>query len=419
MVATASPTAPWAERIPAAVDAVAGRIVAASRSIHARPEVAFQERYACALLTGELEQGGFRVTRGIGGLETAFLAELAGAAPGPTVAVLAEYDALPEIGHGCGHNVIGAAAMGAGLALAASAGDFAGRLVVIGTPAEERVGGKILLGEAGVFDGVDAAIMVHPATRTMVDRGSLAHSRCEIIFHGKAAHAATSPDQGINALHAVIQTFVGINARRPHLRADAKVHGIITHGGDAPNVIPARASALFVVRALDRDYQRTLAKLLRDVAEGAALATGARLEWIERRGCANLVPNEVLGETMARRMRELGLAVVPAPDYGKMGSTDMGDVSQLVPSIHAFIAMAPPGTPGHSVELRAVAASEAGDRAALDAAKCLAMTAADLLADPTLVDRAKAEYQDALAAGRVAGWEAWHAGGQRYTPYAL
>ena len=409
----------WTERILNAVDAVAERVVAASHSIHAHPEVAFQEHHASALLAGELEQGGFRVTRGIGGLETAFLAELAGAAPGPTVAVLAEYDALPELGHGCGHNVIGAAALGAGLALAATAGEFAGRLVVIGTPAEERVGGKILLGEAGVFDDVDAAIMVHPATRTMVDRGSLAHSRCEIIFHGKAAHAATSPDQGINALDAVIQTFVGINARRPHMRADAKIHGIITHGGDAPNVIPARASALFVVRALDRDYQRTLAKMLRDVAEGAALATGARLEWIERRGCANFVPNKVLGETMARRLRELGLPVIPAPDDGKMGSTDMGDISQLVPSLHAFITMAPPGTPGHSVELRAVAASEAGDRAALDAAKCLAMTAADLLTDPTLVDRAKAEYQDALAAGRVAGWEAWHASAERYTPYVL
>jgi amidohydrolase len=178
---------PWADCIPAAVDAVADRIVAASRSIHAHPEVAFQERHASALLAGEPERGGFAVSRGVAGLETAFRAELAGAAPGPTVAVLAEYDALPEIGHGCGHNVIGAAAMGAGLALVATAGAFAGRVLVIGTPAEERVGGKVLLGEASVFRDVDAAIMVHPATRTMVDRGSMAHSRCEVIFQGKAA----------------------------------------------------------------------------------------------------------------------------------------------------------------------------------------------------------------------------------------
>ncbi|HEX6512454.1 MAG TPA: M20 family metallopeptidase, partial [Chloroflexota bacterium] len=338
--------------------------------------------------------------------------------PGPTVAVLAEYDALPDVGHGCGHNIIATSGLGAGLALAQAMSDFPGRVLVIGTPAEEGGGGKILLAEAGVFEDVDVAMMMHPATRNMVSRGSLAHSRIDIVFHGKAAHAAGSPDMGINALQAVIETFNSINAQRLHMRRDARVHGIITHGGDAVNIIPSRAAAKFSVRARDRAYQRKLVGMLRAAADGAATATGARLEWTERRGYDNMMPNPTVAGLYAANMEALGLEVTPPRPDERMGSTDMGDVSQILPAIHAYFAIAPEETPGHSIEFAQAACSEAGDAAVLNAAKAMAMTVADLLGDPAHVEQARAEFRDMQAQGKVAGWDAWREAGRAYAPLA-
>ena len=397
----------WKDRIGAAVDELRDELLAASHAIHADPEIAFQEHRASARLADALKRGGFTVQRGVGGLETAFRAELAGTRSGPTVAILAEYDALPDVGHGCGHNIIATSALGAGLALARCGNDFAGRIVVIGTPAEEGGGGKVILAQAGVFGDVDAAMMIHPSTRNLVLRGSLANSRLDLTFHGIAAHAASSPDKGINALEAVIQTFVGVNAKRLQMRHDARVHGIITHGGDAVNIIPSRAAAKFSVRARDRAYQRELVQILRQAAEGAATATGARLEWSEERGYDNMVPNPTIAELFDQNMRSLGLDVVSPEPNERMGSTDMGDISQLMPALHAYFAIAPEETPGHSIAFAEAAASESGDAAVINAAKSLAMTAADLLAEPLLLERAKAEYGQMLADGRVAGWEGW------------
>jgi amidohydrolase len=334
--------------------------------------------------------------------------------PGPTIAICAEYDALPGIGHGCGHNIIATSALGAGLALRRSATPFAGRLQIIGTPAEEGGGGKILLADAGVFDDVDAAIMMHPSSRNMVNRGSLANSRVDITFHGKAAHAAGSPDKGINALDAIIQTFVGINSRRLHMRHDARVHGIITHGGDAVNIIPARAAAVFSLRARRRAYQQQLVGMLRDVADGAALLTGARLEWNERRGYDNMVPNPTIASLCGENMQSLGLNVVEPSPVERMGSTDMGDISQVIPAIHAYFAIAPDDISGHSLEMTEAACSAAGDQAIIDAAKSLAMTAVDLLTEPELLRQAQAEHQAMASEGRVAGWETWRENGRRY-----
>ncbi|MFN8523700.1 MAG: M20 family metallopeptidase [Chloroflexota bacterium] len=403
----------WKRDICRAVDALGPRLVEHSHGIHADPEIAFNEHHASARLADELEEQGFQVSRGIGGLPTAFRADLQGQEPGPTIAILAEYDALPEIGHACGHNVIATSALGAGLALARTAGaDFAGRISVIGTPAEEGGGGKIILAEAGVFSDVDVAIMMHPSTRNIVMRGSLAHSRIEIVFHGKAAHAAGSPDKGINALEAVIQTFVGVNGHRLHMRGDARVHGIITHGGDAVNIIPARAAAKFSVRARSRSYQRELVEMVRSAAEGAGRMTGARLEWTELRGYDNMVPNPTVGALCAANMESLGLeVVVPSPNE-RMGSTDMGDISQILPAIHAYFAVASDGIPGHSVEFAAAAISEMADGAVLYAAKSLAMTAADLLADHDLVKDARQEFSEMLAQGKVAGFAAWQESGR-------
>ena len=408
----------WKGRIRAAVDELRDRLLATSHDIHAHPELAFQEHRSSARLADELEQGGFRVERGVGGLPTAFRAELSGGdgRPGPSVAILAEYDALPEIGHACGHNIIATSAIGAGLALARSGRPFAGRVLVVGTPAEEGGGGKILLAEAGVFEGVDAAIMLHPSRSDMVRRGSLANSRVDLTFHGKAAHAAGAPDLGINALEAVIQTFVGLNARRLQMRADARVHGIITHGGDAVNIIPARASAKFSVRARDRAYQRQLVGMLRQAAEAGAMSTGARLEWVETRGYANMVANPTIADLFARNMEATGRQVVePAPDE-RMGSTDMGDISQIMPAVHAYFGIVPESIANHTVEFTAAAASPTGGAAVLDGAAALAMTTADLLAEPALLEQARAEFREQFAAGIVAGWDTWYEEGKQYAP---
>src|SRR5438552_7297116 len=371
----------WKTRIRSEVAALREQLLATSRDIHANPELLFKEFRASQRLADELEQGGLRVQRGVGGLETAFRAELDGGEPGPTLAILAEYDALPGIGHACGHNIIATSALGAGLALARSGQRFAGRVLISGSRAEEGGGGKILLAQAGVFDDVDASFMLHPSRSDMVRRSSLASSRVELVFHGKASHAAGAPDLGINALEAVIQTFVGVNARRLQMRADARVHGIITHGGDAVNIIPARASARFSVRARDRAYQRTLVEMLRHAAEAGATATGARLEWTETRGYDNTVPNTTIADVMARNMAAIGRAVIePAPNE-RMGSTDMGDISQILPAVHAYFAIVPDSIGNHTVDVATASASPAGDTAVVEGAAALAMTAAELLAE--------------------------------------
>jgi amidohydrolase len=405
----------WKARIRTAVDGLRGQLLATSHDIHGNPELLFKEHHASARLADELERGGLRVERGVGGLATAFRAEIDGGEPGPTLAILAEYDALPGIGHACGHNIIATSALGAGLALARSGQRFAGRVAIIGTPGEEGGGGKILLAQAGVFDDVDASFMLHPSRSDMVRRSSLASSRVELVFHGKASHAAGAPDLGINALEAVIQTFVGVNARRLQMRADARVHGIITHGGDAVNIIPARASARFSVRARDRAYQRSLIAMLRQAAEAGATSTGAKLEWKETRGYDNTVPNPTIADVMARNMAALGRTVIePAPNE-RMGSTDMGDISQILPAVHAYFAIVPDSIANHTVEFATASASPAGDTAVVEGAAALAMTAAELLAEPALIAQAKADFSRQLAAGEVAGRELWLERGRQYT----
>ena len=280
-----------------------------SRDVHAHPELNYQEHYSSNALAVFLEECGLDVERGIGGLETAFRAIVpGGGGEGPTIAVLAEYDALPEIGHGCGHNLIAMAAMGAALGLQANAQDLPGRAVIVGTPAEEGGGGKIRLLEAGVFDGVDATLSSHPfSNRTLVpaaapigESWSLAMVGYRYMYHGRAAHAAAAPEAGINALNAVIHLFTGIDALRQHLRDDVRIHGIITDGGMAPNVVPEFAAANFMLRCRDRDYlSDVVVGKVRQVAEGAASMTGARLEIEEFYPFyENVLPNVALAQAV-------------------------------------------------------------------------------------------------------------------------
>jgi amidohydrolase len=359
--------------------------------IHAHPELGFEEYQAAAWLTEALENGGFRVERGVGGLPTAFRAVHPAEKPGPRIAILAEYDALPELGHACGHNLIAAIAVGAALGLAPFKKGLPGTLLVIGTPAEEGGGGKIKLIQAGIFRNVDAALMVHPSDQTVVDRGSLAITEVKIEFHGKAAHASSEPEKGINALDAVIQTFVALNALRQHIKDGSRIHGIITHGGVKPNIVPEYAAALFYVRSADNAYRDELVEKLRKCAEGAALATGAKLTFTKvGHEYKAIRPNKTMAQIFAKYLTELGYP--PEEPKGWMGSTDMGDVSWEVPAIHPYIRIGPGEIPGHSREFAEAAKSEGAKKAMIAAAKAVAATCLALWTDPELFRKVQEEF---------------------------
>ncbi len=380
------------QRAVAAIDAMRAELIELSTTIHANPELAFKEFQAAARLSDTLAAHGLSVTRGIADLETAFRAEARGNGAGPTIALLAEYDALPEIGHACGHNIISTSAVGAGIALQTIIGELPGRVVVMGTPAEESSGGKVILLERGAFRDVDATICVHPGARTMVARGSLASNRLKIEFRGKASHAAAAPQDGINALEAIIQTFVNINSLRLHLKPDARVHGIITDGGKAANIIPDFAAAYFSIRAATRAYADEILARVIQCAQGAGTATGATLQATVIPGYAEIIPNRAMARAFADNWRALGVEVLePRPDE-RMGSTDVGNLSHALPSIHPYIAIAPDGTAGHTLAFRQAAISSAGHLGMLNSAKAIALTTIDLLSDPGLMQQVKQEF---------------------------
>jgi len=363
--------------------------------IYDNPELGFEEHKAAAWLTESLEQEGFRVERGVGNLLTAFRAVHPAEKEGPTVAILAEYDALPELGHACGHNLIATIAVGAALGLAPFKADLPGRLIVLGTPAEEGGGGKVILIKEGLFGDLDAAMMVHPASYTTVERGSLAVTEVEISFSGRAAHAAARPEAGINALDAVIQTFNGLNALRQHIRDGARIHGIITHGGMRPNIVPEYAAAQFYVRAAENAYRDELLEKLRHCAEGAALATGAELTF-RRVGHTykTMQSNHAMAQVFGRHLEALGYPLETPPTG--MGSTDMGDVSWEIPAIHPYIKIAKAGTAGHSREFAEASRSARGRQAMLAAAKVVAATCLDIWCDAQLYREAKDEFERLL-----------------------
>jgi amidohydrolase len=382
-------------RVIAEVDARRNKLIQISDTIHANPELAFEEFQAAELLTGVLEQNGFSVERGVADMETAFIAVAHGRDDGPTVAFLGEYDALAGLGHACGHNIIGTAAVGAGLAMKAVLPELAGTIQVIGTPAEEDGGGKALMVEAGVFEAVDAAMMIHPGGRNLLGRLALTAYGVNVEFFGKPAHAAAKPDEGINALDAVILTYNAIGALRQHLRDDARIHGIITHGGDAPNIVPDYARMELIVRAADTPYAIEVLEKVQACAEGAAKASGARLEFrLSGPRYDARIPNPILVGLFKENLITLGLDVVLATGEERMGSSDIGNVSQVVPTIHPYISIGPEEIGGHTAEFREAAASPAGHAGLLNAAKALAMTAVDLLAEPSNLNEAKRTFAE-------------------------
>ena len=385
------------------IDRLQPELIEVSRTIHSNPETAYQEYKASALLTSKLEENGYQVQRKAADIDTAFVA-YAGDKPSPTIAILAEYDALPVIGHACGHNLMATAALGAGLGLRGIVDKLPGRVAIFGTPAEEGGGGKVVMVQRGAFKDVDAAILFHPSTTNIIHSDSLASTRVNIIFHGRASHGAAAPHKGINALDGVIQTYNAINAMRQQLRDDARVMGVITNGGQAANIIPGYASAQFSIRAADRQYADEVLERFRRCAEGAALATGATLEFniIEPSRYDNLVTNSVMGKIFAEKLEKLGVEIATEDRFGS-GSTDMGNVSQALPSIQPYLAIAPVGISAHTIEFREAAGSDVGQQAMLNAAKAMALTALDLLVKPGLLARAKQEFADLTAKGVVKG----------------
>jgi amidohydrolase len=382
-------------RVVEEVDSLRDELIRMADTIHDHPEVAFEEHRSAGLLADLLASHGFAVERGQAGLDTAFVATFQGRVEGTAIAFLAEYDALPGLGHACGHNLIGTSAVGAGLAAKTVVPELGGAIHVIGTPAEEGGGGKAYLVDAGVFDGVDAAMMVHPSTRNLTRRTSLTSYKVSIEFFGKPAHAAAKPDEGINALEALILTYNGINALRQHVRPDARIHGVITHGGEAPNIVPEYAAARFYVRAADKAYTTEVLEKVRACAEGAATATGATLKLEEYSPHYDtMLPNPVLAGLAEANLSALGIEVSPPEVDERMGSSDMGNVSQVVPALHPYIAIGPEEMGGHTQEFAEASRSPAGHEGMINAAKLLAMTAVDLLGQPRTVDEVKAAFRE-------------------------
>jgi amidohydrolase len=378
-----------------AVDRLADELEALSHRIHDHPELCYQEERAHTWLTDFLETHGLVVERGVGGLPTAFRATVAGARPGPTIAILAEYDALPGIGHACGHNVIATAGTGAGAALALALGTLpmAGRVQVIGTPAEEGGAGKVRLLDAGVFRDVDAAMMIHGRSGTQVWRPSLGIIKVKAEFFGTATHASSWPWRGVNALNAVIQLFVALDQMRQQLRPDARVHGIIMKGGDQPNIIPEYTSAAFYLRALDTAYCDELLRRFRACCDGAALATGCRVTVTPEPVVHQpLKPNATMAGLFAANLARIGVPEDPEDGEAGYGSTDCGNVSQVLPTIHPYIRISPDGIPGHSREFAEWARSPLARTGLVAGAKVLAMTALDLLASPEALEQARREF---------------------------
>ena len=362
------------------------------RDIHANPELRFEEVKASAWVCELLAARGFAVERGMAGMPTSFAAR-AGKPGGPSVAILAEYDALPHIGHACGHNLIATGAVGAFLAAAKGAEAAGGEVVLLGTPAEEGGGGKIKMLEAGCFAGLDAAIMFHPFDRDILAHPALASLWVTFTFHGKPAHAAAAPHDGNSALTACMDTFRLVDGQRVHFRAGVRVHGFITNGGQAVNIIPELAACEFGVRAKDgRELERVRA-IVERCARGAAMASGVEVEVSSRTGYSAMRNNLTLARRFGDHLASGGRTADEVTDQVGAGSTDMGDVSQAVPAIHPYLAICDVGESlCHEHRFAECAGSERGFATALDGARALAKTALELLVDAELRRAVRAEF---------------------------
>lgn len=379
-------------RVDEAVDEIDSRLRDIALKIHAEPELGHNEHRAVELLLQPLLEAGCEITHGLAGLKTAFMASHKGSADGPHIAFLAEYDALPEIGHACGHNIIGTAAVGALLAITKACPELAATISVIGTPAEETDGGKVTMAEHGVFDDIDAAMMIHPSDANILYSKIYACVDLLFRFRGRSAHASAAPEQGISALDAVITAFNAMNSLRQFVAEGSQIHGIITKGGDAPNIVPHYCEAAFTVRSTDVAGLHELKQKVCRAAEGAASSVGASFELEEGLVYADLRYNSELGGLFSQNMKALGIEMSLPEAVRASGSSDIGNVSQVTAAIHPYVQITE--TAGsHTPEFAQAAASEQAMVALNKSAKALAMTALDLVCEPEKLRRVRAEFE--------------------------
>lgn len=387
-------------RLEQSIDQHRDEYIAIAKDIHAHPETGNNEYYASGLLTTLLQKHGFSVTSNVAGHETAFYAVKESAKPGPTIAFLAEYDALIDIGHACGHNIIGVTSIAAAVALSETLSQTGGKVVVLGTPAEEGglrgKGGpngnvKARFIEHGFLRDVDAALMVHPSGKTRLSGPSLANNHLYFHFYGKPSHAGSSPHKGVNALDALVLLYNGISVLRQQLPDGVRVHGIITNGGQAPNVIPEYASAHYYIRAYTREQVVELEPRIRAIAEGVALATGTTVKIEHQVGPRDFRINHTLNNVLLEEFTAAG-ENVELRDKEGLGSTDAGDISHAVPTAHPYIKIGPDDLIGHTVPFREAANSPQGYAALVTGARVLARTGLRLLTDAALLQQTKDEF---------------------------
>lgn len=379
-----------------AIDAAAPALFDISTRMHGEVELAFEEVKAQGWQCAALRAAGFAVEEGLGSLKTAFRATVASGRPGPRIAFLCEYDGLPVYGQSCGHNVVAAAGVGAAIGFAAAVRQAGGTAIALGTPGEEGGGGKNILHREGFFDGIDAMMLVYPGMDNIAHSRSLAVTRVQVAYSGKAAHAAARPELGINALDAMLLAFNGINALRQQLPSEVRVHGIITKGGTLPQVVPDHTTAVITVRAND---PATLGKVVPRIdacLQGAATMTGARLErtWRDTPG-RELLSNLAMAESFDANLRALGRVTRPRDELSGAWSGDTGNVSWFVPTIQPQVAMTGRDVPPHSHEFHAASVGPAAEACILDSARAMAMTAIDLLVDAALLGRVQEEFRSA------------------------
>jgi amidohydrolase len=387
------------QRIVDAIEARRDEIIEMAETIRQNPEIGYEEFMASELLAGKIRQLGFEVEKPVGGLETAFRASKHGRADGPIVAVLAEYDALAGLGHGCGHNLIAGSGLAAAVGMNEVMDELNGIFEVIGTPAEEGGAGKVKLIDAGIFDDVDAALMIHHggdqsnAPLECPDGTCLAIAHIDVEYYGQTAHAGADPYNGRNALNGVIKLFTGVDALRQHVPMETRLHGIITHGGDAANVVPGYASAKYFVRATTKEQVEDVLEKVKKVAEGAALMTQTEVKVTEHSICYDLRSNYTVGRRYNENMEEVGMEITSGHRGRGYYSTDFGNVSHLMPAATGTFAISKVPIPGHSQEVVDASGSEFGYDQFIKVSTAMALTAFDLLYEPELLGKAKEEYK--------------------------
>lgn len=363
-----------------------------NRYMYENPELGLREFKAQEILTTYLKENNFTIDKGICNIETSFYGKYSSGKPGPTIALLAEYDALPEIGHGCGHNLLGTTSVGASILLKEFVDEFGGSVVVVGTPAEETCGAKVQMAQDGIFENIDVAMIVHPTSGNLHQRStsSQAMEALRFKFTGKTSHAAGSPHLGINALDGVITFFNAINAMRQQILDTDRVHGIITNGGEAANIIPDLAVADFYVRSKNKKDLNVLLNKVKNCAQGAALSTGTTLEISNyETSFLDLVTNQTLMNLYEKQLNSMG--VLEMEDSKSSGSTDAGDVSYVCPTIHPYFPLYQEVI-GHSKALADITTSDLAYKGMKEAVLALALTGGEIFKNPILLNDIKLEF---------------------------